>query len=74
MIQGELICAVRYIVQLGDNCYCNQNFHLARYIDGYTVRNLVLRWRVSEAVNHDFRTYSQPVLSKRSRDNPKSLA
>ena len=41
--------------QLGDNCI--QNFHLGRYIVGYTVGNLVLRRRVSGAVKRDFRTY-----------------
>ena len=40
---------------LGDNCI--QNFHLGRYIVGYTVRNSVLRRRVSGAVKRDFRTY-----------------
>ena len=39
---------------LGDNCI--QNFHLGRYIVGYTVGNLVLRRRVSGAVKRDFRT------------------
>ena len=38
--------------QLGDNCI--QNFHLGRYIFGYTVENLVLRGRVSGAVKRDF--------------------
>ena len=36
-------------IQLGDNCI--QNFHLGRCIVGYTVENLVLRQRVSGAVN-----------------------
>ena len=40
---------------LGDNCI--QNFHLGRYIVRYTVGNLVLRRRVSGAVQRDFRTY-----------------
>ena len=39
---------------LGENCI--QNFHLGRYIVGYTVGNLVLRRRVSGAVKRDFRT------------------
>ena len=43
------------MIQLGDNCI--QNFHLGRYIVGYTVGNLVLRRRVSGAVKRDFRTY-----------------
>ena len=42
-------------LQLGDNCI--QNFHLGRYIGGYTVANLVLRRRVSGAVKRDFRPY-----------------
>ena len=41
--------------QLGDNCI--KNFHLGRYIVGYTVGNLVLRRRASGAVKRDFRTY-----------------
>ena len=40
---------------LGDNCI--QNFHLGRYIVGYTVGNLVLWWRASGEVKSDFRTY-----------------
>ena len=43
------------VIILGDNCI--QNFHLGRYIVGYTVGNLVLRRRVSGAVKRDFRTY-----------------
>ena len=43
------------IFELGDNCI--QNFHLGRYIVGYTVGNLVLRRRASGAVKRDFRTY-----------------
>ena len=42
-------------MHLGDNCI--QNFHIGRYIVGYTVGNLVLRRRVSGAVKRDFRTY-----------------
>ena len=41
--------------ELGDNCI--QNFHLGRYIVGYTVVNLVLRRRASGLVKRDFRTY-----------------
>ena len=37
--------AVKSFNHLGDNCI--QNFHLGRYIVGYTVGNLVLRRRVS---------------------------
>ena len=46
---------VKSIVYLGDNCI--QNFHLGRYIVGYTVGNFFLRRRVSGAVKHYFRTY-----------------
>ena len=45
----------RWCCQLGDNCI--QNFHLGRYIVGYTVGNLVLRRPISGAVKRDFRTY-----------------
>ena len=48
-------------LQLGDNCI--QNFHLWRYIVGYTVGNLVLRRRVSGAVKRDFRTYIRRYTS-----------
>ena len=47
---------------LGDNC--NQNFHLGRYIVGYTVRNLVLGRRVREAVKRDFRKYIRQYTSR----------
>ena len=47
--------------ELGDNCI--QNFHLGRYIVGYTVGNLVLRRRVSGAVKRDFRTYIRRYTS-----------
>ena len=40
---------VSMLYKLGDNCI--QNFHLDRYIVRYTVENLVLRQRVSVAVN-----------------------
>ena len=43
------------VLQLGDNCI--QNFHLGRYIVGYTVGNLVLQQRASGAVKRDFRTF-----------------
>ena len=46
---------------LGDNCI--QTFHYGRYIVGYTVRNLVLRRRVSGAVKCDFRTYIRRYTS-----------
>ena len=48
--------------QLGVNCI--QNFHLGRYIVGYTVGNLVLRRRVSGAVKRDFRTYIRRYTSQ----------
>ena len=46
---------------LGDNCI--QNFHLGRYIVGYTVGNLVLWRRASGAVKRDFRMYIQRYTS-----------
>ena len=46
---------------LGDNQI--QNFHLGRYIIGYTVGNLALRRRVSGAVKRDFRTYIRRYTS-----------
>ena len=50
-----------YLSHLGDNCI--QNFHLGRYIVGYTVGNLVLRWRISGALKHDFRMYIRRYTS-----------
>ena len=47
--------------KLGDNCI--QNFHLGRYIVGYTVGNLVFRRRVSGAVKRDFQTYIRRYTS-----------
>ena len=47
--------------KLGDNCI--QNYHLGRYIVGYTVGNLVLRRRVSGTVKRDFRTYIRRYTS-----------
>ena len=46
---------------LGDNCI--QNFHLGRFIVGYTVRNLVLWQRVSRAVKRDFQMYIRRYTS-----------
>ena len=46
---------------LGDNCI--QNFHLGRYIVGFTVGNLVLRRRASGAIKRDFRTYIRRYTS-----------
>ena len=51
----------KWINHLGDNCI--QNFHLGRYIIGYTVGNLVLRRRASGAVKRDFRTYIRRYTS-----------
>ena len=48
-------------LDLWDNCI--QNFHLGRYIVGYTVGNLVLRLRESGAVKRDFRTYIRRYIS-----------
>ena len=45
----------------GDNCI--QNFHLRRYIVGYTVGNLVLQRRASRAVKRDFLTCIQRYTS-----------
>ena len=44
---------------LGDNCI--QNFHLGRYIVGYTVRNLVLWRRASGAGKRDFKRISDDI-------------
>ena len=41
-----------------------QNFHLGRYIVGYTVGNLVLQRHVSGAVKLDFRTYIRRYTSQ----------
>ena len=49
------------LIELGDICI--QNFHLGRYIVGYTVGHLVLRRRVSGAVKRDFRTYIRRYTS-----------
>ena len=48
-------------IQLGDNCI--KNFHMGRYIVGYTVGNLVLRRRASGAVKRDIRTYIRRYTS-----------
>ena len=53
--------SINLVVKLGYNCI--QNFHLGRYIVGYTVGNLVLRRRVSGAVKRDFRTYIRRYTS-----------
>ena len=56
---GAMIVQQGY--KLGDNCI--QNFHLGRYIVGYTVGNLVLQRRISGALKRDFRTYIQRYTS-----------
>ena len=42
---------------------CIQNFHLGRYIVGYTIGNLVFWRRVSGAVKRDFQTYIRRYTS-----------
>ena len=42
---------------MGLHCNCMQNYHLGRYIVGYTAGNLVLKQRASGAVKCDFQTY-----------------
>ena len=51
------------VKHVGDNCI--QNFHLGRYIVGYTVGNLVLRRRVRGAIKRDFRTYIRRYIPPR---------
>ena len=53
--------AIKSINHLGDKCI--QNFHLWRYIVGYTVSNLVLGRHVSGAVKRDFRPYIRRYTS-----------
>ena len=65
-IYRALLCAslhdvTEYVNLLGYNYI--QNFHLGRYIVGYTVRNLVLRQRASVAVKRDFQTYIRQYTS-----------
>ena len=43
------------VCKLGDKCI--QNFHMGRYIVGYTVGNLAVRRHARGAVKRDFRTY-----------------
>ena len=49
------------LFDLGDNCI--QNFHLGRYIVGYTIGNLVFWRHISGAVNRDFQTYIRRYTS-----------
>ena len=58
-LEAFLMFSPKY--KLGDNCI--QNFHLGRYIVGYTVGNLVLRRRANGAVKRDFRTYIRRYTS-----------
>ena len=58
---SELYIQLRSEGDLGDNCI--QNFHLGRYIVGYTVGNLVLWRRISGAVKRDFRMYIRRYTS-----------
>ena len=51
---GQQLC-IQHCPSLIGNCI--QNFHLGRYIVGYTIGNLFLRQRASGAVKRDFRTY-----------------
>ena len=44
-----------------DNCI--QNFHLGRYIVGYTVANLVLQRLASGALKRDFRPFTRGYTS-----------
>ena len=66
-LQISCSCQTEYFISLifgrylGHNCI--QNFHLGRYIVGYTVGNLVLRRRASGAVKRDFRTYIRRYTS-----------
>ena len=50
----QLMTGPLTVIYLGDNCI--QNFHLGRYIVGYTVRSLVLR--------RDFRRYIRRYASQ----------
>ena len=48
-IKLKWACFLKEATYLGDNCI--QNFHLGRYIVGYTVGKVVLWRRASGAVN-----------------------
>ena len=64
--EGVLKAIAYKHMEIGDVCLgenCIQNFHLGRYIVGYTVGNLVLRWRLRIAVKHDFRMYIRRYTS-----------
>ena len=62
-MDGLIDCrqSINHLNHLGNNCI--QNFYLGRYIVGYTVRNLVLRRRISGAVKRDFRMYIRRYTS-----------
>ena len=51
----------KFVNHLGDNCI--QNFHLGRYIVGYTFGNHVLLLRLRVAVKLNFRTYIRQYTS-----------
>ena len=57
------LCTIRQDIFLTPKDNYIQNFHLGRYIVGYTVGNLVLRRRASGAVKRDFRTYIRRYTS-----------
>ena len=61
MLMYVFKCVIYCIRDFGDNCI--QNFHLGRYIVGYTVGNLFLLRRVRGAVKCDFRTYIRQYTS-----------
>ena len=57
----QLITGTQTVIYLGDNCI--QNFHLGRYIVGYTVKSLVLQQPRSGAVKCDFPRYIRRYTS-----------
>ena len=63
---------LNYHNDLGDNHI--QNFHLGRYMVGYTVGNLVLWRRIRGAVKRDFRTYIRRYTSPNEYGYPHSNA
>ena len=59
-----MIYQIEFIVYCRPRDNCIQNFHLGRYIVGYTVGNLVLRRRASGGVKRDFRTHIRRYTSQ----------
>ena len=57
---SEITPCIKLINHVGENCI--QNFHFGRYIVAYTVGNIVIRRRVSEAVKRDFRMYNRFLM------------